>query len=214
MYFTGRGHQREQCNDSGYLSPAVRSGWVFNAVSDSVCVCVWVWMWTAEWLVHGWIAIWLFRNFCTFFIENGWMAIWLDISQKKNIYIFECKWLNGNSNDLCVAELPFDRLHSNSNANGNWGRQNAHVKELLGILKKWILFGKQLIYMSPVADGIFFCCLLIFGRKSATAKKRVCQPWPQKLIENELKLNRKTLPLTEANKQHLKTVSSYLTDEE
>ena len=213
MYFTGRGHQRGRCNNSGYLSPAVRSGWVFNAVSDSVCVCVWVWVWTAEWLVHGWIAIWLFSTFAPFYWKwpNGNLA---GHSQWKTVYIFECEWLNGNSNDLCMAELPFDLSHSNSNANGNWGIQNSHVKEVLRILKKWILFETQLIYVSAVADGIFFYCLLIFGRKSATAKKRVCQPWPQKLIENELKVNRKTLPLTESNKEHLKTVSSYLTHEQ
>ena len=44
---------------------------------------------------------------------------------KKNIYIFGCKWPNDNSNDLCMAELPFGRSHSSSNANGNWGIQNA-----------------------------------------------------------------------------------------
>ena len=38
---------------------------------------------------------------------------------KKNICIFECEWLNGNSNDLCMAEFPFGRSNSNSNANGN-----------------------------------------------------------------------------------------------
>ena len=44
---------------------------------------------------------------------------------EKYIYIFECEWLNGNSNDLCTAELPFSSSHSNSNANGKWGIQNA-----------------------------------------------------------------------------------------
>ena len=38
--------------------------------------------------------------------------------QNKNIYIFDCEWLNnGDSNDLCTAKLPFS--HSHSNANGN-----------------------------------------------------------------------------------------------
>ena len=57
------------------------------------------------------------HKFLQLFIENSWMAI-------KNIYIFECEWLNGNSNDLCTAKLPFGRSHSNSNA--NWGIRNAH----------------------------------------------------------------------------------------
>ena len=37
----------------------------------------------------------------------------------KNIYIFECEWPNGNSNNLCMAYLPFVHSHSNSNTNGN-----------------------------------------------------------------------------------------------
>ena len=37
----------------------------------------------------------------------------------KTIYIFECEWRNGKSNDLCTAELPFGRSHS------NWGIKNA-----------------------------------------------------------------------------------------
>ena len=47
------------------------------------------------------IDIRLFRKFHFIFIENGWMAIWLDILKYK---IFECEWMNGNSNDLCMAK--------------------------------------------------------------------------------------------------------------
>ena len=53
---------------------------------------------------------------------NGNLARYFKI---KSICVFECEWPNGNSNDLCTAKLPFGRSHSNSNANGNWGIQNA-----------------------------------------------------------------------------------------
>ena len=94
---------------------------VLNA-SDSICI--WVWVWMAEWPVYGQIAIWLFRNFCAFFYwkrPNGNLARHFKM---KNIYIFECDWLNGNLNDLCIAKLPFSHSHSKSNTNGNWGIQN------------------------------------------------------------------------------------------
>ena len=62
----------------------------------------------------------------------------------KNIYIFECEWLNGNLNDLCTAELPFGHSHWNLNANGNWGIQNAQkclsatdLKSSLSTKQKW-----------------------------------------------------------------------------
>ena len=68
------------------------------------------------------IDIRLFRKFHFIFIENGWIAIWLDILKYK---IFECEWMNGNSNDLCMTKWQFGCSHSNSNANGKWGIQNA-----------------------------------------------------------------------------------------
>ena len=56
----------------------------------------------------------------------------------KNIYIFECEWPNGNSNDLCTAKLPFGRSHWNSNTNGIWGIQNTPTNKLsLQATNKW-----------------------------------------------------------------------------
>ena len=100
--------------------------------SDSICV--WVWVWTAKWLVYGGITIWLFRNFDTFFIENIQIIKWQfgQTFQNKKNYIFECGWPNGNSNDLCVADLSFGCSHSNSNANVNWGIQNATLDISVG----------------------------------------------------------------------------------
>ena len=57
--------------------------------------------------------------------------------QNKNIYIFECQWANGNSNDLCMAKLPFD--HSHSNANRNWGyRMHVCLFRFVSITRPYI----------------------------------------------------------------------------
>ena len=62
-------------------------------------------------------------DICAFLLKT---AEWKFGRTFQNIYIFECEWLNGNSNDLWTAKLPFGSSHSNSNAIGNWGIQNAH----------------------------------------------------------------------------------------
>ena len=55
------------------------------------------------------------------------------------MYIFECEWLIGNLNDLCTAKLPLGCSYSNSNANGNWGRQNAHMTGAAKYLRRQAL---------------------------------------------------------------------------
>ena len=81
----------------------------------------------AEWLVYGRISIQLFRSFLPFLLKTAEWQFGKTFQNKKYIYIFECEWPNGNSDDLCIAELPFGHSQSNSNTNGNWGIQNAHL---------------------------------------------------------------------------------------
>ena len=71
----------------------------------------------------------------------------------RNIYILECEWLNGNSNDLCTAELPFGSSHSNSNANGNWGIQNAPNDD---VTRNFVQMNSQMDPYIAVEDNLVF----------------------------------------------------------